>query len=139
MKIGNLEIKLYYSNLAARELSELCGGLNKIGTLLRGEDEEHPISVIEQQANIAKLIRILANAEITKHNCEIALGIQDGEKKEKWKDEDLEMLLDASKLDEYLYEIFETMGLASKFVIPDSVKLSEPDIDLEEIEKEKNP
>lgn len=139
MKIGNQEIKLYYSNLAARELSELCGGMKNIGKLLRGEDEDHPLDVIEQQANIAKLVRILANGEITRYNCEIALGISDGEKKEKYNDEDLECLLDASKLDEYLMEIFECMGLASKFVVPDSLKLSDPDIDLEEIEAEKNP
>ena len=40
MKLGNHEIKLYYSNWAVLKLTELCGGLEKIGTLFRTEDGE---------------------------------------------------------------------------------------------------
>lgn len=138
MKLGNREIKLFYSNLAARDLEELCGGIKNISTFISGEPDK-PASITEQLANVAKIIRILANAEITRHNAEISLGVIDGEKLEKYDDETFEMLLDASKAAEYLYEVLEVMGLASKFEIPEGVKLGETDVDLEEIEAEKNP
>lgn len=138
MKLGNKEIKLFYSNLAVRELDEMCGGIKNISTFISGNPEE-PVSMTEQISNVAKIVRILANAEVTRHNTEIDLGIADGERLEKYNDEMFETLLDASKAAEYLYEVLEVMGLASKFEIPNGVKLNEADADLEEIEAEKNP
>lgn len=132
MKIGNVDLPLYYSNLAARELDEACGGINNIGKLLEGE-YTHTLG------GAAKLICILANGAVTKYNCEIALGIQEGEKKEKYDVETIETLMDASKIAEYIQEVLRTMGLASEFVVPDGVKMRDPDVDLEEIEKEKHP
>lgn len=138
MKIGNIEIKLFYSNLAARDLNELCGDLKNIGSLFRGENGEN-LSAVEEYSNIIKLIRILANAAITRDNREIELGMRDGVKKEKYTDEVLEEILDMSKAADYLMEVLDVMGLASKFEIPEGVKMSSPDIDLEEIEAERNP
>lgn len=138
MKIGNQEYKLFYSNLAAREISELCGGIKNMSTLLTGKDGEE-LEFTEQFGNITKLIRILLNANITKENCEIALGMVDGEKKEKFTDEVLETLLDLSKVKEYIEEALKCMGLASQFEVPDGVKLESPDLDLEELEAEQNP
>ena len=48
-------------------------------------------------------------------------------------------ILDMSKASDYLLECLDVMGLASKFEVPDGVKLESADIDLEEIEAEKNP
>lgn len=138
MKIGNQEVKLFYNNLAAREINELCGGIKNMSTLLTGKDGEE-LELTEQFSNITKLIRILLNANITKENCEIALGMRDGEKKEKFSDETLEALLDLSKIREYITEALECMGLASQFEIPDNVKLESPDLDLEELKAEQNP
>lgn len=138
MKIGNQELKLFYSNLAAREINELCGGIKNMSTLLTGKDGEE-LELTEQFSNITKLIRILLNANITKENCEISLGMRDGEKKEKFSDETLETLLDLSKIREYITEVLECMGLASQFEVPDGIKLESPDLDLEELEAEQNP
>lgn len=138
MKIGNQELKLFYSNLAAREINELCGGIKNMSTLLTGKDGEG-LELTEQFSNITKLIRILLNANITKENCEISLGMRDGEKKEKFSDETLETLLDLSKIREYIPEVLECMGLASQFEVPDGIKLESPDLDLEELEAEQNP
>lgn len=138
MKIGNQEVKLFYSNLAAREINELCGGIKNMSTLLTGKDGEE-LELTEQFSNVTKLIRILLNANITKENCEISLGMRDGEKKEKFSDETLETLLDLSKIREYITEFLECMGLASQFEVPDGIKLESPDLDLEELEAEQNP
>lgn len=138
MKIGETEIKLFYSNLAVRDLTDLCGGLTNLGNLFTDENGE-PLETAERVSNIIKIIRILANANITKENCEISLGMKQGEKKEYFTDDVLEQIIDVSKLDEYLEEAFEVMGLASKFEVPDNVKLEKVDEDLEEIEAEMNP
>lgn len=139
MKLGNKEIKLFYSNYAVQELTELCGGkMNNIGSLLRGSENEE-MDASERINNIVKLVRVLANGEIARNNKLIELGIIDGEKQERFTDEDISMLVDVSKIDEYLMEVFEVMGLASKFVTPNNLQLTEPDLDLEEIESEKNP
>lgn len=138
MKVGNKEIKLYYSNLASRQISEMLGGIKNFARLLRDENGE-ALEITEQYTNIMKLLCILANAEIARFNREIALGIRDDEKKEKFTVEDFEELLDISKADEYLMEALEVMGLASKFETPDNIKMESRDRDLEEIEAEKNP
>lgn len=138
MTTGTLEFKLFYSNWAAKELTDLCGGLENIGTLFAGEDgEDQDISLIYD--NIVKLVCILANANIIKENSEIALGMRKGEKKELLDAEMMSNILDMSKGGEYLLECLNVMGLASKFEMPDGMKTEEKDIDLEEIEAEKNP
>lgn len=138
MKIGNKEIKLYYSNLASREISEMLGGIKNLSHILRDKDG-NALEVTEQYTNVLKLLCILANAEVGRFNREIALGIRDDEKKTKFTVEDFEDLLDLSKIDEYLMEALEVMGLASKFELPEGMKLEEKDRDLEDIEAEKNP
>lgn len=138
MTTGTLELKLFYSNWAAKELTDLCGGLENIGTLFAGEDgKDQDISLIYD--NIVKLVCILANANIIKENSEIALGMRKGEKKELLDAEMMSNILDMSKGGEYLLECLKVMGLASKFEMPDGMKTEEKDIDLEEIEAEKNP
>ena len=138
MKIGNKEVKLYYSNLAAKELDELCGGIQNIGSLFKRE-EGQPVDLMKDYKNMISIIRILANANIAKENSEIALGMRDGEKQQKFTDEMLESLLDLSHISEYLEEALRCMGLASAFEVPDDLKLEEPDEDLEEINAERNP
>ena len=138
MTTGTLELKLFYSNWAAKELTDLCGGLENIGTLFAGEDgEDQDISLIYD--NIVKLVCILTNANIIKENSEIALGMRKGEKKELLDAEMMSNILDMSKGGEYLLECLKVMGLASKFEMPDGMKTEEKDIDREEIEAEKNP
>lgn len=138
MTTGTLEFKLFYSNWAAKELTDLCGGLENIGTLFAGEDgEDQDISLIYD--NIVKLVCILANANIIKENSEIALGMRKGEKKELLDAEMMSNILDMSKGGEYLLECLKVMGLASKFEMPDGMKFEDSDEDLEEILAEQNP
>lgn len=134
MKLGKLELELYYNNQAVRELEALCNGDMKNLDKLMSSDK----STSEQISNLSKIIAILANGAVIRHNTEIALGISDGEKKERIKSEDLEMLIDIADMSNVMQELFAAMGNASKFEVPSNVKLAETDVDLEEIEAEKN-
>lgn len=134
MKLGKLELELYYNNQAVRELESLCGGdMKNLDKLMSSEK-----AVSEQVSSLSQIIAILANGAVMKHNTEIALGLADGEKKERIKAEDLEMLIDIADMQNTMKEVFSAMGAASKFEVPNNVKLAETDVDLEEIEKEKN-
>lgn len=138
MKIGNTEIKLYYNNQAAQEISELCGGSNNLSALVF-DSEGNPVEPLKQLENVAKLVRILANNEIRKNNMLIKMGVLTGEPKEEYTDEQFSVILDASMVGNYFTECIDTIRKDSTFAVPDSVKMTEPDIDLEEIEAEKNP
>ena len=89
--------------------------------------------------NVIKLVCILANANIIKENSEIALGMRQGDKKEMLDEETLSNVLDMSKASDYLLECLDVMGLASKFEMPDGMKMESADVDLEEILEEQNP
>lgn len=133
MKLGKLELPLYYSNLAVREIENLCGGdMKNLGKLFDGK------KVSEEMRAIAEIVTILANADVIKHNTEVSLGLSSDEKREKVEVETVETLLDVGKMTDYVNEIFKTMRGSSKFILPDGIELTAPDIDLEEIEKEKN-
>lgn len=138
MKLGNSEIKLFYSNWAVRELTELCGGLQNIGKLFNDE-EGNLLEAVTMYQNVIKLVCILANANIIKENSEIALGMRQGDKKEMLDEETLSNVLDMSKASDYLLECLDVMGLASKFEMPDGMKMESADVDLEEILEEQNP
>jgi hypothetical protein len=138
MTTGTLEFKLFYSNWAAKELTDLCGGLENIGTLFAGEDgEDQDISLIYD--NIVKLVCILAKRKHYQGKFRDSTRNAQGRKKELLDAEMMSNILDMSKGGEYLLECLKVMGLASKFEMPDGMKTEEKDIDLEEIEAEKNP
>lgn len=138
MKLGNHEIKLYYSNWAVLKLTELCGGLEKIGTLFRTEDGES-VETAKAYSNVVKLVTILANANIIMENSWIASGLEQGEKRDLYDEETMSNILDMSKASEYIIECLNVMGAASKFEMPDGMKFEDSDEDLEEILAEQNP
>lgn len=133
MKLGKLDLELFYSNIAVREIESLCGGsMKNLGTLFENK------TISEEMTSVAQIITILANAAVLKHNQEVVLGLSFEDKKEKYDVEVIETMMDVGNMREYMAEMFEVMGAGSKFSVPDGIRLSEPDIDLEDIEKEKN-
>lgn len=138
MKIGNKEIKLFYNNQAAAEVKELCNNQDNVSVLIFDENGESRES-LEQLSNVSKLIRILANAEVAKNNMLIDMGVIDEAKQEKYTDQQFEVVMDAGMIGEYFKEALEVMGIASRFEVPEEIKLTSGDTDLEELEAEKNP
>ena len=138
MKIGNKEIKLFYNNQAAAEVKELCNNQDNVSVLIYDENGDSRES-LEQLSNVSKLIRILANAEVAKNNMLIDMGVIDEAKQEKYTDQQFEVVMDAGMIGEYFKETLEVMGIASRFEVPEEIKLISGDTDLEELEAEKNP
>lgn len=134
MKLGKLELELFYSNKAVKEIEAMCEGgeMKNLGKLFENK------KISEEMTTLSELIAILANAAILKHNQEVALGLSFDEKKEKIDAELIETMMNVGDMNSYMHELLSVMGAGSKFEVPDNIKLAENDIDLEEIEKEKN-
>ena len=60
MKIGNKEVKLYYSNLAARDLNDLCGGIQNIGSLFKRE-EGQPVDLMKDYKNMISIFSLTSS------------------------------------------------------------------------------
>lgn len=136
MKLGKLELELFYSNKAVKEIEAMCedGEMKNLGKLFENK------KISEEMTTLSELIAILANAAILKHNQEVTLGLSFDEKKKEMIDAELiETMMDVGDMNSYMHELLSVMGAGSKFEVPDNIKLAENDIDLEEIEKEKNP
>ena len=134
MKLGKLELELFYSNKAVKEIEAMCedGEMKNLGKLFENK------KISEEMTTLSELIAILANAAILKHNQEVALGLSFEEKKEKIDAELIETMMNVGDMNSYMHELLSVMGAGSKFEVPDNIKLADNDIDLEEIEKEKN-
>lgn len=134
MKLGKLELELFYSNKAVKEIEAMCEGgeMKNLGKLFENK------KISEEMTTLSELIAILANAAILKHNQEVSLGLSFDEKKEKIDAELIETMMNVGDMNSYMHELLSVMGAGSKFEVPDNIKLAENDIDLEEIEKEKN-
>lgn len=80
---------------------------------------------------------VLANGAVAKKNCDISLGLSTGEKMQEFTPEFFEVNLDFSKGAELVDMLFTVINGGSQYTIPDNVQTVEKDIDLKEIEAEK--
>lgn len=136
MKLGRINIELFYSVKAMMDIQELVGGgdLKKISEWINAED----ISETEQIIRIVKIITILANAKVIRDNQEIALGLADGEKKSLYSDELFQNYIGIADLEPLIREIAVCLGADAEISVPDNIKMQEEDETLAEIEELKN-
>lgn len=136
MKLGRINIELFYSVKAMMDIQELVGGgdLKKISEWINAED----ISETEQIIRIVKIITILANAKVIRDNQEIALGLADGEKKALYSDELFQNYIGIADLEPLIREIAVCLGADAEISVPDNIKMQEEDETLSEIEELKN-
>lgn len=136
MKLGKLDIELFYSVKAMMDIQELVGGgdLKKISEWINAED----ISETEQIIRIVKIITILANAKVIRDNQEITLGLADGEKKALYSDELFQNYIGIADLEPLIREIAVCLGADAEISVPDNIKMQEEDETLAEIEELKN-
>ncbi len=136
MKLGRINVELFYSVKAMMDIQELVGGgdLKKLFEWINAED----ISETEQIIRIVKIITILANAKVIRDNQEIALGLADGEKKALYSDELFQNYIGIADLEPLIREIAVCLGADAEISVPDNIKMQEEDETLAEIEELKN-
>ena len=98
IKIGNKEYELILSNKATKEINNKFGGLDKIGSKLT-----EATSVADQLDLVIWLIVLLANQAILRFN------LENENKKELLKEEDVEVLTSPADLNSYTQAIMDCL------------------------------
>ena len=131
--LNGREIELYFNVKATIDISERCGG--DIANLSDIMETNTPAKNLEF---ICCILCDLANGAVAVHNSNIDFGLEEGKPKPKFTEDYFLAFATAKDLDRFTEAIFKTMGMGSEFTVPDNVKIEEKDIDLAEIEAEKN-
>lgn len=132
INVGGHKIELYFNMKAMNDIADLCGGdISKLGEKFEELDELQSCSLL------CNVLCALANGAVAKKNCDISLGLSTGEKIQEFTSEFFEMNLDFSKGAELVETLFTVINGGSQYTVPDNVQTVERDIDLEEIEAEK--
>ena len=133
IEIDGKEIELFFSTWALMHISERVGGdINAVGEWLSAS--ETTAGTLER---FSYILADLANGAVIKHNADISLGLEQGDKKPLFPDDYFINILNVSDILTYRAEIFGALNLGSDYEIPDGVELTEKDPDLAEIEREK--
>ena len=133
IEIDGKEIELFFSTWALMHISERVGGdINTIGKWL--DDGKGTAGTLER---FSYMLADLANGAVIKHNADISLGLEQGDKKPLFPDDYFINILNVSDILTYRAEIFGALNLGSDYEVPDGVELTEKDPDLAEIEREK--
>lgn len=133
IEIDEKKIELFFSTWTLMHISERAGG--DIGGL--GEWLNKGGNTAEMLARFSYILADLANGAVIKHNADISLGLEQGDKKPLFPDDYFINILNVSDIMTYREEIFAALNLGSEYEIPDGVELTEKDPDLAEIEREK--
>lgn len=129
LHISGAEFPLYYNLKAQRDITKRCGDLRKLQEWLKCED------VTLMLERIAGILTDLVNGAVYKHNCEIALGIIQGEKRAFLDEDALLCLINPNRLGEYTEALWRAMGDGADFGEPDGAH-QEADPDLADVPSE---
>ena len=132
IEVGDRGVELFFSTRAMINISERSGGdISDLGGWLTEG------STSDKMGKIGVVIADLANGAIIKHNADIALGVEDGQKRPLYPDEYFIDVLNPGDFLKYKDKIFEALNLGQDFEVPENIVIEEKDADLAEIEAEK--
>lgn len=133
IEIDGKKYELYFSTWALVSISKRCGGdIDNLGDWL-GKGK-----TVEMLLKFSNVLSDLANGAVIKHNADIALGLEQGEKKPVFPDDYFINIMQVSDIMKYREEIFRTLNMGTDYEVPEGVEVQEKDADLAELEHEKN-
>ncbi|MGN0598922.1 MAG: hypothetical protein ACI4JK_03410 [Oscillospiraceae bacterium] len=133
--VGGQKVELFFSTWAMQKVEEISG--KHVSQL--GEYLDEKLGTTELMVRMSKVLAILANGAIMKRNMDITVGLADGEKKPFYPDDYFIYTANAGDFMKYQEDISNTLAMGLGYIVPDGVKLEERDLELEELEREKNP
>lgn len=107
--INGVDFELYYNLKAQRAISDRSGDLRNLTEWLNHEN------VAIQLERVTNVLTDLINGAVYKHNCEIALGMKQGEKRNFIEDDVLLCLINPHELGEYSEALWAAMGEGADF------------------------
>lgn len=133
IEVDGKKYELFFSTRTLIKISERVGGdIDSIGKWLSESG-----NTVEILSRFSVILADLANGAVIKNNADIALGLEQGEKKPLYPDDYFIDILNASDIMNYKEEIFETLNMGMDYEIPEDVEVQEKDPDLAELEREK--
>lgn len=141
IEVDGRKHELFFSTWALLHISERVGGdINDLGKWLSGDLDEsgnNGMNTAETLSRFSIILADLANGAVIKHNADIALGLEQGDKKTLYPDDYFINILNVSDILTYRGEIFEALNMGTDYEVPEGVKVQEKDPDLAEMEREK--
>lgn len=145
IEVDGKEYELFFSTRTLIKISERVGGdINKLGEWIGGADSKKGKGDRSEGGNTAEMLSRfsyiladLANGAVIKNNADIALGLEQGEKKPLYPDDYFIDILNVSDILTYRQEIFAALNMGTDYEIPEGVEIQEKDADLAEMEQEK--
>lgn len=134
IEVDGKKYELFFSTWALIHIAERVGGdINNLGNWI----SENNGNTAEMLSRFSVILADLANGAIIKHNADIALGLEQGEKKPLFPDDYFINILNVSDILTYREDIFGALNMGTDYEIPDGVEIQEKDPDLAEMEREK--
>ena len=133
IEVDGKKYELFFSTRTLIKISERVGGdINSIGKWLSESG-----NTAEILSRFSVILADLANGAVIKNNADIALSLEQGEKKPLYPDDYFIDILNVSDILTYKEEIFEALNMGTDYEIPEGVEIQEKDPDLAELEREK--
>lgn len=133
IEVDGKKYELFFSTRTLIKISERVGGdINSLGEWLSKSD-----NTVEMLSKFSFILADLANGAVIKNNADIALGLEQGEKKPLYPDDYFIDILNVSDILTYKEEIFEALNMGTDYEVPEGVEVQEKDPDLAEMEREK--
>jgi len=129
IKILNKDYELFWSTQAMSDISELCGGIDKLYEWM------HDGEPVENLKKFTTIIEILVNAAIKRDNFAVRNGFQSGEERPLFEEGSFATVLSLTDMINMSGTIFKSLGDDSDFEVPEgaNIKKEEADEVLEEI------
>lgn len=134
VKILGKEFEVFWSTQAMKEISDMCGRIDKIDEYIYGGDKTDFAGIYQRFSTI---LEILVNAAIKRDNYAIDHGFAQGAKKEVFEAGDLSVLIGIGDIADMIKIMFKAMADDSEFEIPEGVDVEKKEVDetLEEIKE----
>lgn len=136
ISISGREFELFCSTKTIMDIEKRTGvPFAQISDWLSADTSEEKTDVLSVLRKIGGILTDLINGGIFRNNCEIDLGLAQGEKKPYFTDNMIEGLLSFADITKYREKIYDAFNAGMAVDIPEGIPAQDPD--LADVESEK--
>jgi len=134
--ISGKKFELFCSTKTIMDIEKRTGvPFAQISNWLAADADDDKVDILQVLRKIGGILTDLINGGIFRSNCEIDLGLQQGEKKPYFTDAMIEGILSFADITKYREKIYEAFNAGIAIDVPEGVPAQDPD--LADVESEK--
>lgn len=128
------DFEVFWSTQAMKEISDMCGRIDKIDKYIYGDDKSDVAGIYERFSGI---LEILVNAAIKRDNYAKSKGFMQGDPVEQFEAGDLSIIIGIGDIGEMIQVMFKALADDTEYEIPEGVDIDKKEVDetLEEIKE----